>query len=98
MYQQLNQKIESSEKPNTEESRRFWSIIWGVGKRNNKNAEWLKELRSERNKIKLGNIKITPEMVTQQTRKVLYWKCPRPDGVHGYSLKNFPALHDRIET
>ena len=98
VYQQLNQKIESSEKPNTEESRRFWSIIWGVGKRNNKNAEWLKELRSERNKIKLGNIKITTEMVTQQTRKVLYWKCPRPDGVHGYSLKNFPALHDRIET
>ena len=98
VYQQLNQKIESSEKPNTEESRRFWSIIWGVGKRNNKNAEWLKELRSERNKIKLGNIKITTEMVTQQTRKVLYWKCPRRDGVYGYSLKNFPALHDRIET
>ena len=64
----------------------------------NRNAEWLKELRSERNKIKLGNIKITTEMVTQQTRKVLNWKCPRADGVHGYWLKNFPALHDRIET
>ena len=29
------------------ESRRFWSIIWGTGKRHNKNAEWLKELTSE---------------------------------------------------
>ena len=64
----------------------------------NRNAEWLKELRSERNKIKLGNIKITTEMVTQQTRKVLNWKCPRADGVHGYWLKIFPVLHDRIET
>ena len=84
VYQQLNQKIERSEKLDTEESRRFWSIIWGAVKSNNKNAEWLKELRSERNKIKLGNLKITTEMVTQQTRKVLNWKCPRADGVHGY--------------
>ena len=53
-YQQLNGKIRSSEKPDTEESRRFWSNIWGAGKSHNKNAEWLKELQSERNKINLG--------------------------------------------
>ena len=38
--------------------------------------EGLKELRSERNKIKQGKIKITTEMVTQRTRKVSSWKCP----------------------
>ena len=97
VYQQPNGKIESSEKPDTEESRRLWSIIWETGKSHNNHAEWLKELRSERNKIKLGNIKITTEMVTQQTRKVPRWKCPEPDGVQGYWLKNFPALHERIE-
>ena len=59
MYQQLNGKIESSKKPDTEESTRFWSNIWGTGKSHNKNAEWLKELRSERNKMKLGNKQIT---------------------------------------
>ena len=43
-YQQLNGKTESSEKPDTEETRRFWSNIWGTGKKShNKNAEWLKE-------------------------------------------------------
>ena len=97
VYQQPNGKIESSEKPDTEESRRLWSIIWETGKSHNNHAEWLKELRSERNKIKLCNIKITTEMVTQQTRKVPHWKCPEPDGVQGYWLKNFPALHERIE-
>ena len=59
MYQQLNGKIESSKKPDTEESTRFWSNIWGTGKSYNKNTEWLKELRSERNKMKLGNKQIT---------------------------------------
>ena len=36
-------------------------------------------------------------MVTQQTTKVPDWKCPEPDGVQGYWLKNFLALHERIE-
>ena len=58
----------------------------------------MKQLRSERNEIKLGNIQITTEMVTQLTRKVPNWKGPRLDGVQGYWLKNFPALHERIET
>ena len=35
-------------------------------------------------------------MVVKQTRKIPYWKCPGPDGVQGYWLKNFTALHERI--
>ena len=98
VYQQLNGKIESSEKPDTGESRRFWSKILGKGKSHNKNTEWLKELRSERNEVKQSNIQITTEMVTQQTRKVPIWKCPGPNRVQGYWLKTFPALHERIAT
>ena len=44
VYQQLNGKIESSEKK-IEERRRFWSSICGTGKSQNKHAAWLKELR-----------------------------------------------------
>ena len=44
--------IESSEKPDTEESRRFWSNIWETRKSHNKNDKWQKELRAERNEIK----------------------------------------------
>ena len=35
-------------------------------------------------------------MVAQQTRKIPSWKCPGPDGVQGYWLKNFTELHKRI--
>ena len=35
-------------------------------------------------------------MVTQQTRQVPNWKCQGPDGVQGYWLKSFAALHERI--
>ena len=54
----------SSENPEKEESRIFLSNIWGTEKSHNKNAEWLKELRSERNEIKQGNIQITTKMIT----------------------------------
>ena len=37
-------------------------------------------------------------MVTQKARKVPNWKCPGPNGVLGYWLKNFPALHEGIPT
>ena len=96
VYQKLNGKAESNAKPDTDESRRFWSIMWGTGKSYNRDAEWLKELRSERNGIKQGNI--TTEMVTQQTRKGPNWKCPVPDGARVYCLKNFAALHERMVT
>ena len=55
VYQYLNGKAEGSEESDTEESRIFWCNIWGTGKSHNKDAEWLKELRSERNKIKQGS-------------------------------------------
>ena len=51
MYQQLNGKTESSGKPYTEVSRRFFSNIWATGKSLNKDAEWLKEITSKRNEI-----------------------------------------------
>ena len=58
----------------------------------------MKELRAERNEIKQSNIQITTEMITQQTRKILNWKCPGLDELQGYQLKIFPALHERIAT
>ena len=96
MYQQLNGKAGRSGKLDREESRRFWSCIWGTGKSHNKEAECLKELRSERNRIKQGNIQIITKMVTQQTTKVPSWKCPGPNGVQVYWLKIFPELHERM--
>ena len=92
VYQQLNGKIESSEKPDTEESRRFWSIIWGTGKSHNNHAEWLKELRSERNKIKLGNIKITTEMFTQTDKEGSQLEVSRAGWSPGLLAEKFSSI------
>ena len=34
--------------PNAEEWTKFWGDIWGVRKEYNREAEWLKDLKSER--------------------------------------------------
>ena len=39
VYQQLNEKDESSEKIDTDESRRFWGNIWGTEKIHNKDTK-----------------------------------------------------------
>ena len=57
-----------------------------------------KRLKIKKKPKKQGNIQITAEIVTQQRRKVPNWKCLGPDGVQGYWLKDFPALHERIAT
>ena len=57
-----------------------------------------KRIKIRKKQNKQRSTQITTEMVTQQTRKVPDWKCPQPDGVQGYWLKNFLALHERIKT
>ena len=75
VYQQLNGKANNDEKPDADESIRFWSNIWDNKVRHKKDAEWLRELRSSKNVTKQNDIRITTEMVTQQTRKIPNWKC-----------------------
>ncbi|XP_063598714.1 uncharacterized protein LOC134775182 [Penaeus indicus] len=96
VYQQLGGKVNSNEKPDAIESKRFWSNIWDNKVDHKKDAEWLRELRAAKGDGKQDDIRITTEMVIQQTRKIPNWKCPGPDGVLGYWLKSFTALHERI--
>ena len=96
VYQQLNGKVNSDVKPDADESIRFWSNIWDSEVHHRKDAEWLKEQRAGKDDRKQEDIAITVEMVTQQTRKIPNWKCPGPDGVQGYWLKNLTELHKRI--
>ena len=103
VYQLLNGKVESSEEPDTEESRRFWSNIWGTGNSHSKNVEWLEQPNKrvkirKKNGIKLGNMQITSEMATQQTRQFPNWKFPGPNRVLCYWLKNFSVSLERMAT
>ncbi|XP_063592543.1 uncharacterized protein LOC134769733 [Penaeus indicus] len=89
-------KVNSNEKPDAIESKRFWSNIWDNKVDHKKDAEWMREIRAGKGDGKQNNIRIATEMVIQQTRKIPNWKCPGPDGVQGYWLKSFTALHERI--
>ena len=49
IYAELNGNgIRSNDVPNAEECTKFWSDIWGARKEHNKEAEWLKDLKRER--------------------------------------------------
>ena len=96
VYQQMDGigKI-NSEKPNVDECKQFWSNIWDNEKEHERKAEWLMELRAERDNMKWNGINITTEMIQEQVKKIRNCKSPGPDGVQGYWLKKL-ILHDCI--
>ena len=96
VYQQMDGiRNINNEKPNAEESKQFWSNIWDNEKEHGRNAEWLRELRAEKDNMKQNDMNITTEMLKEQVKKISNWK-PGPDGVQGHWLKKLTALHERI--
>ena len=84
---------------NAEESKRigvFWSNVWDNEKEHERNAEWLRELRAEKDNMKQNDINITTEIIKEQVKNIPNWKSPGTDGVQGYWLKKLIALHERI--
>ena len=48
----------NNERPDAEESKQFWSNIWDE-KEHERSAEWLRELRAEKDNIKQNDINKT---------------------------------------
>ena len=73
VYQQIDgvRKIYNDEKLNAERSKHFWSNIWDNEEEHERNAEWLMELKAEKNNMKQSDINITTEMITKQVKKIL---------------------------
>ena len=65
VYNEFNGKIGSSngDTPNAKESRTFWSGIWGVEKKHNKEAKWLSGLKEEMVKLEQQNVVINEDKV-----------------------------------
>ena len=64
----------NNERPNAEESKQFWINIWVNEKEHERNAEWLRELRAEKDNIKQNDINITTGKKNEQAKKILNWK------------------------
>lgn len=82
--------------PDQEETVGFWRCMWGQSSDHNKDAEWLKELKSEIHINRQGNISITKESVARYVKRIPNWKAPGPDLVQSFWLKHFTSLHQRI--
>ena len=53
VYQQMDGiRNINIEKPNAEEIKQFWTNIWDNKKKHERNAEWLRELRAEKDNMK----------------------------------------------
>ena len=61
-----------------------------------KDAKWLQDLQREVNVKKLVNIDITTGSLKKILGRMPNWKLPGPDLVHGFWLKNFNSLHERV--
>ena len=45
---------------------------------------------------KQQNIEITPTKIKERIHKMVNWKAPGPDSVHGYWIKIFVSMQERI--
>ena len=80
VYNELNGNTGgNNDIPNAEESNTFWSDIWSVKKEQNKEAEWLNELKEETAVVEQNNVVITTEKVKNQCKKIPNWKAPGQD-------------------
>ena len=103
VYSEFNGKTGSSngDIPNVEESRIFWSGIWGVEKKYKKEAKWLSGLKEGMVKLEQQNVVINEGKegkVKKQSSKIPNWKAPRHDGVQGFRIKRLDKMHLRIAT
>ena len=97
----LFEKIDGKErnyeiKPDAEESKTFWSNIWGIEKKHNEDAEWLKDVEESYRNIPQESFQINQGKIKKQLSKLPNWKACGPDKVHGYWLKIFNSVHERM--
>ena len=85
---------QSNECPDAEETKAFWSKVWGEEVEHIKEADWVKELKKEgENRDKQESPEVTIKKIQKTLRSFPNWKTPGPDGVHGYWLKSFSSMH-----
>ena len=80
------------QQPDVKDTEQFWTRIWQQ-KKNNEKAEWINDMTRE-----LEGLEESPkaEMHIKLLKKILNWKTPGHDGIHGFWFKKFTYIHDRL--
>lgn len=79
---------------NPQDAKDFWSGIWSNESGHRKDAEWLKELRSET--VVNCQDDMTIDIDKLKAALKTNWKAPGPDLVQGFWLKNKNSMHTRL--
>ena len=82
--------------PNPQEATNFWSKIWAKNVNHNEKAEWIERVEQKLEGDKQENIHISVEDIKGQVRSMPKWKGPGPDGIHGYWLRSFTTIHEKL--
>ncbi|XP_072169448.1 uncharacterized protein [Diadema setosum] len=98
LYEELSgTRNPQEEHPDPVECQQFWGKIWGNPVEHNKDAQWLKDVKRQLKHVeKQENIFIDTQKVKKQLSKMPNWKAAGPDAVHGFWIKHFTAVHERI--
>ena len=85
-FQRLNNEEENHqyEIPNSVEAQTFSRGIWSERKKNNKYAEWLKDVKELEQDEGQDKIDITKGKMMRVMRNMPNWKAPGPANVQGY--------------
>ena len=75
---------------------KFWGNIWSQSADHKKDEKWLQDLRSEVNVKKQKEIGINTSSLKTMLGRMPNWKSPGLGLVHGFWLKNFSSLHERV--
>ena len=76
--------------------KKFWSEIWEKNVKYNECADWIQKLAEEMQGSKQHNIEITPIKIKERISEMAKWKAPGLDVFHGYWIKTFVSIQERI--
>ena len=98
LYEKLSGKCwETSDPPQVNDARKFWSELWDKPVHYMEEAECLVKVGKELEVVKIqNNIVITKEDVMKQIHKMPNWESPELDYMQGFWLKRFSSSHQTI--
>ena len=98
LYEELGGKRrETSDPPQADDVRKFWSEVWDKLVQYKEDGEWLVKVEKELEVVKIQNkVVIAKEDVIKQVRKMPNWKSPGLDYIQGFWLERFSSLHQTI--
>ena len=99
----IYKKIDGSEEgeeiviSDAQETKIFWTDIWGQKVEHNMDATCLREIKKDMNeKNKQTRLQISQEKQKKILNNIPTWKATRPDGVQRFCLKKFTSLHKNL--